>query len=370
MKKWLKSGDIFTKKSEGTVTVDYLPLGIYDLIQDELGVKHLRYVGSNWKLPEKIYSTFDLMKLKHIMTTWNSPLYKENLGIWMNGLKGTGKTISAKVLMNQLLEENKIPIIVIKQDFGGIDEFLLNIDFECVVFIDEYEKIYNRNIKQEVEILRLLMECPGGFRKMFILTTNTSNINDNLISRPGRIRYHLEYTNISLEAVKEYLDDHLIEKSFTKPVIDFIGLLEISTMDILKSIVDEVNIHNIIPENFENFFNVNRSMMFYRIAYFEIEDDLRENTKDYIKRLKPIKNLEDRKKLEEDEDEERILIDTIEAKSKTITIGESMGWLGTVEKIFEENGSHYFLSRRYDGYSTTYFAKLLEIIEKTGRYTC
>lgn len=69
------------------------------------------------------------------------------------------------------------------------------------------------------------------------------------MGRPGRIRYIKHFGNLSAKAVSDYLDDNLKDESKRTSVLRIVDILEISTIDILKSIVDEVNIHGDITEN-------------------------------------------------------------------------------------------------------------------------
>ena len=46
-------------------------------------------------------------------------------------------------------------------------------------------------------------------RRLYILTTNQLTLNDNLLGRPGRIRYRFEFSNLLPEAIEEYLKDNL-----------------------------------------------------------------------------------------------------------------------------------------------------------------
>jgi hypothetical protein len=97
----------------------------------------------------------------------------------------------------------------------------------------------------------------SGFRKIFLLTTNELKINENLLGRPSRIRYVKEFRNLELQAVEEYLDENLKDQSIREEVISYIDTLSISTIDILKTVVEEINIHGF--ENFKQYrklFNV------------------------------------------------------------------------------------------------------------------
>lgn len=80
------------------------------------------------------------------------------------------------------------------------------------------------------------------FRRVFLLTTNSTNINENMLSRPSRIRYMKEFGNLELAVVTEYLNDNLVDQTRKEDLIGYLDTLVFSTIDILKSIVDEVNI--------------------------------------------------------------------------------------------------------------------------------
>lgn len=84
---------------------------------------------------------------------------------------------------------------------------------------------------------------------MYILTTNKLSIDENLLGRPGRIRYIKQFGNLTAKAVADYICDNLKDRRKTKMILDVVDVLEISTIDILKAIVDEVNIHGEICEN-------------------------------------------------------------------------------------------------------------------------
>jgi hypothetical protein len=112
------------------------------------------------------------------------------------------------------------------------------------------------------------------FRKVFLLTTNELNVNPNLLSRPSRIRYVREFGNLSKSVVEEYLDDNLKDNTGRDDLLNYIDTLTISTIDILKAIVEEVNIHGV--EAFleaKKFFNVEIASYDYRTIFGSIDID-------------------------------------------------------------------------------------------------
>jgi hypothetical protein len=99
---------------------------------------------------------------------------------------------------------------------------------------------------------------------IFLLTTNDLKVNDNLISRPSRIRYLKSFGEvISRKVLEEFIDDTLIYPERREEIISFVDSLSMATIDIVKCIVEEVNIHNCGVDTFKNFFNVKKASYRY-----------------------------------------------------------------------------------------------------------
>lgn len=200
------------------------------------------------------YKLYDLQTdfIDYICKTYSSTT--GNVGVLLNGTKGTGKTVTAKELANKL----NLPVIVVKS-FGDrnqdLIEYLSSINTDCIFFFDEFEKNFSENDSTILQIMDGVYNSSN--RRVFLLTTNTMTINDNLIGRPSRIRYVKTFGNLELKVVKSYLDDNLEDKSCYEEVVDFIDSLTISTIDILKTVVNEINIHGIEAfRKSKDFFNV------------------------------------------------------------------------------------------------------------------
>lgn len=247
---WLKSDNIFRRVEGEFSLTETIPVGIYNIHLTREGW-HLERFADRFVFDYKVYG---LQKdfCEHVLTTYKHTT--GNLGILLNGTKGTGKTVTAKVLANSL----NLPIIIVK-DMGDANqsmiEYLSGFNFDCILFLDEFEKNFSDKDSTILQIMDGVYNI--GYRKVFLLTTNEINISDNLIGRPSRIRYLKEFGNLDIEIVNEYLDDFLKVPEAREELINFINTLSISTIDILKSLVTEVNIHGI--EGFRkarSFFNV------------------------------------------------------------------------------------------------------------------
>ena len=241
--RWLNEGGIFYPIVGEIVLHDTPGPGVWQVYQSpNLQDRRLGLVkiDDSFKFDYKIYNFGGQDMFEKIEAIWNSDLYTENnknLGIIYNGTKGTGKTVSAKLLCNKL----GLPVILVNHTYEGmILDFIQALEFECIIFIDEAEKTFTGQ-EQEI-LLKMIDGVYNKSRKLYILTTNTLSVNENLISRPGRIRYVQEFGNLDPEAINEYIDDNLVDSTKKDKVLEQVDLLEIITIDILKAIVDEVNI--------------------------------------------------------------------------------------------------------------------------------
>jgi hypothetical protein len=250
--KWVNEGGILYPISGNTVLLKTPGKGIFNLVQSQnpmdarLG---LQKIADTFEFNFKIYELGCDEMLKTIKKTWESDVFvngEKNLGVIFNGLKGTGKTLSAKLLCNAL----DLPVVIVQHPYEGLVNFLQSLCFECIVFIDEAEKTFKKGEDDDV-LLRLIDGVYNQTRKLYILTTNQLTLNDNLLGRPGRIRYRFEFSNLLPKAINDYLDDNLLPQyaDQCRSILNQVDLLEISTIDILKALVDEVNIHGQLPDN-------------------------------------------------------------------------------------------------------------------------
>ena len=243
---FLKRGGIYTP-TEGNFSVSpVLDDGIYQIQQDPMtGVLFLVRIAEEFHFGFKLYG-IDEKLVKHVLDTYNKQPSKKNLGVLLNGAKGTGKTVTAKVLANRL----GLPIILCDRPYPGLANFLASIAHDCVFFFDEFEKNFRLKCDDNEDCAGedLLSIMDGVYNSdhchIFLLTTNKLRVNDNLLSRPSRIRYLKSFGEvIDRKILEEFVDDNLLYKEFKEEIMEFIDSLKMSTIDIVKSIVEEVNIH-------------------------------------------------------------------------------------------------------------------------------
>lgn len=244
---WVQSANEFYIR-EVSQHCEELPTAIYKIDKNPMtGELYLSQVQESFDFPYKVYG-IETGFINRVAKTYQDT--KGNLGILLNGVKGTGKTVTSKQICNKL----KLPVLLVHTPYEGIPNFINNIQQDVIVFVDEFEKVYHDRDHSVLSIMDGAMD--NGFRRVFLLTTNELYINSNMIQRPGRIRYLKTYSDLSLEAIMEIVDDKLVHKKLREATIEFISELEIITVDIVKAIVEEVNIHEEDPKLFKDVFNV------------------------------------------------------------------------------------------------------------------
>lgn len=332
---WLKTNNIFKKVNGDFSTIDRLPLGIYNVGLTMEGW-YLEKYADEFTFDYKIYG-LETEFCEHVIKTFENTT--GNLGIMLTGTKGTGKTVTAKLLANAF----KLPVIIVK-DMGssnqGMIEYFSSFNFDSILFFDEFEKNFSNEDSTILQIMDGVYNI--GYRKIFLLTTNQMTVNENLVGRPSRIRYVKKFGNLDLKTVREYLDDNLKVKEAYQDLVNYIDTLSISTIDILKSIVNEVNIHGIDGlTKAKEFFNVSTLEYRYSVYYaslnynvfidpankdkYSIKNFLRDVDHhcnpipypDFMKDLSPEKYNDDQKKIAENWNEYRKRNFSIDYKSVT-----------------------------------------------------
>lgn len=226
---------------------DALPVGVYLLKVDGFHNFYLTKQSDKFEFPYKVYGVNEPF-INRVKKTYDNTT--GNLGVLLNGIKSTGKTVTAEKICNTM----NMPVIVINHKFEeDLTAYIASIPSDVIIFIDEYEKIFDDYSSEVLTIMDGVMN--GVSRKIFILTTNKLSINDNMLQRPSRIRYIKTFSDLEIEVIEEIVDDLLEYTQFREQLLNCISELSIITIDIVKSLIQEVNIHEESPENFMHIFN-------------------------------------------------------------------------------------------------------------------
>jgi|ERR1044072_659960 hypothetical protein len=230
--------------------------------------------ATNLELPKKIYD-FEVDFRSQVLKTLNNKDSKNNVGVLLEGYKGQGKSVVAK----QLAIESKLPIIMIDSPINkeyDLIGFLNSIKLDHVLFIDEFEKIFAGKDDNESKVhsqnvfLTLLDGIYSSTHKRLFLITTNDEIGDKFINRPSRIRYYKKYNFMKKQVYEAIIDDLLIDKSFKADLEDNINPSD-CTIDLLTTIIEEINLHNKPYSEFKEFFNHKEKKLEY--SKFKMEKD-------------------------------------------------------------------------------------------------
>ena len=209
-------------------------VGFY-LEETEIKLSHGKIYGDAQDISDHVAETFEK----------NDP--KKNLSDLFSGEKGLGKTLTTRLILEKFYD--KKPIIIISEYINGMADFISKFK-GCVILMDEFEKFTGGNTDSEDEnsltkqesLLSIFDGNTGCSGNLFLLTVNnTYKLNENLKSRPGRMRYHYKFTSENATVVRNYCNDNLNNKEIIEDVVETLGSAGFVSMDILSSFVDELN---------------------------------------------------------------------------------------------------------------------------------
>ena len=217
-----------------------LPYGVYGVnMQAMSGELYLTKQKPEFLMPKDFYDVKgkEFQYVKDVAKASSG-----NLGIILNGVKGTGKTIFAEKLCNEL----QIPVLIM-ESWGeknlSVLKQISDIPYDLVLFFDEFEKKFSEDDQQ-----MLLSVIDGvyntNYRRIFILTTNEASIDQNMLGRLHRFAYRLDFTYIT---DKEIIRNYFAERTnLTDEQLHWlVGYMQSkinNTIDTFSKIVEEINL--------------------------------------------------------------------------------------------------------------------------------
>lgn len=242
---FLKNGNTYQVSSKEALDLhEALPAGNYVIKKNEMtGMLYLEQIDT-FEVKGKIYGD-TLNRTNRILRTFlDRPA---STGVMLNGEKGSGKTLLAKMLSVKGYEQN-IPTIVINQPWCGdkFNAFIQAIEQPLIVIFDEFEKVYDEN---EQEQMLTLLDGVYPSKKLFVLTCNDKwRVNSHMRNRPGRIFYNLEYKGLDETFIREYCQDNLKDTDHIDRIVGIAGTFDQFNFDMLKALVEEMNRFDETPQ--------------------------------------------------------------------------------------------------------------------------
>jgi len=249
-KMWLQENENYYLFSLSS-TCNHLYPQIYRICKKEHKIC-LRKISDNFTSLGKVQIEEDFVK--KVCDKWENK--NDSFGVLLSGGQGLGKTFVGK----NICEKLNLPVILISSYYTGIQEFLTEITEDVIIFVDEYEKVFKNRTE---ELLSLMDGVLTNGKKMFILTTNNVNeLCNQLLNRPGRIRYHKKFMSLSKNKIEKIINSNtqyikLLENEKWKS--DFFLLcdqMELVSIDNVIELLEEILMFQRSPLELVNDMNI------------------------------------------------------------------------------------------------------------------
>lgn len=186
-----------------------------------------------------------------------------NLGVLLSGHKGLGKSLTIKLVVEKLIADT--PVVFIDRFTPMLPDVLAKLK-EAVVVVDEFEKMFRgtrdnhcEGMSPQEALLSVMDGTKSAGHRLFLMSINNIfGIDDNLICRPGRVRYHFRFGNISEKAVEDYCKDNLKESRWPEipDVVDAVRTASVQSLDIVGALVSEMNLYDLPVPEISSYLNI------------------------------------------------------------------------------------------------------------------
>lgn len=236
MSYYIKQGNTYRQTSTDTIDIQTsLPLGTYAAKIDDNGYYYERI--EDFTLPPKLYGN-TTRHTDRILNTFNERPH--GTGVFLEGEKGSGKTLLAKSIAIQAAKQGVVTIVVNQPLCGeGFNTFIQLLQQDAVIIFDEFEKVYD---DEKQMMLLSLFDGVYPTKKLFIVTCNDSwKVDKHMKNRPGRLFYMLSFGGLEPEFIKEYAEENLVDKSQLEGLLQTASMFAKFNFDMLKALVEEMN---------------------------------------------------------------------------------------------------------------------------------
>jgi len=236
--KFLKNDNAWSLTPDARLDVrDRLPPGNYTVCQNPLTKEYFLEESEPFTLPKKLYGKTNRYA-DRILETFENRQPGTQVGVFLSGVKGSGKTLLAK----QVSVNSGLPVIIVNTPFSD-ERFMRTIqgiEQPAIVIFDEFEKLYDREAQES--ILTLFDGVYTARNKIMVITCNDKySVQGFFHNRPSRLRYAIAFSGLDASFIKEYCEDCLDDQSFTDPIIGLSATCDEFNFDMLQVLVDELN---------------------------------------------------------------------------------------------------------------------------------
>ena len=248
--KIVKTGETLRIFGDNLETFDLIPSGTYKVEFHPMMGFYLTEVSNFETTEEKIYGSH-AEKITKVLKSYDK--FNRSMGIILSGKKGMGKSMFVQLIAEAVVQKD-IPVIMVTKAYPGIADFIEEIEQECLVIFDEFEKMFvnnqryygqqqqNSNVENQDNLLGLF-DGTSQQKRLYAITVNDlSRVNEYMLSRPGRFHYHIRFDYPSATEIQEYLSDKLTPEYHGEinQVVSFANRVKLN-YDSLRAIAFELN---------------------------------------------------------------------------------------------------------------------------------
>lgn len=239
--KVINYGKNYELYEDGLKTYDVLPAKTYKVFFSKMTGFYLYEVDDFEIKEEKVYGNHE-PKLNKVFNSYDK--FDRSLGVIMSGDKGIGKSLFTQQLAERAIKQ-KLPVVIVDRAYQGIASFLDSINQECLILIDEFEKVFDER-DENTESQNALLSLFDGIsqkKRMYVITVNNLNkVNQFMLNRPGRFHYHFRFKYPTAEEIVEYLQDKIDEEHYSEidHVVKFAARVQLN-YDSLRAIAFELS---------------------------------------------------------------------------------------------------------------------------------
>lgn len=218
--------------------INKLPVGVYTINVDAMG--NIFLDEQNKMVYQDLYGeSNDIMDIVlHYKNGSN-----KNFGCLFEGISGMGKTQTIKNLCVKM----NLPVISITspQHKDLILKVVEQINSDCIIFIDEFEKVYGED-EQACNSLLALFDGLNTKNRIisFVAFNDRGSLSNYFFNRPGRFIFNFKFSPLDDKKALEFIKSKVsISASVEKSLKYFLFRVENISYDILDKIIHVINIY-------------------------------------------------------------------------------------------------------------------------------
>lgn len=214
--------------SESSKKLKRLKAGIYRIVQCEEGGYKLKKLEHRFAKKGKMYGK-EIPALTDIILS-HFKRSEDPVGLLALGKKGCGKSLLCETISNAAMDTLDMPVLMLDEALPkAIVSNALKAARPCVLFIDEYEKIYKPDYRQNGkeqkpdadELLTVFSDKNMGQVLTLVAANRKQDISPYILDRPERFLYRVEHGKVDNEVVEEICDDYKLHKDVKSYIVEY-----------------------------------------------------------------------------------------------------------------------------------------------------